>query len=100
MHLSKTSHGIPRVGGAVLCCVPGCSPAGTPGQSSPSSAGRSGPGRPVDPGSDGRCGSSGGPSAAAVSLAVTGHKHTFLVFLTATVRRFEPTSRFTQREWS
>lgn len=50
--------------------APGCSPAGTPGQSSQSSAGQSGPERLAVLGSDGRCGSSGHPSAAAVSLAV------------------------------
>ena len=56
----------------VYVCVgaPGCSPAGIPGQSFQSSAGQSGPERPAAPGSDGRCGSSGRPSAAAVSLAV------------------------------
>lgn len=53
-------------------CVaaPGCSPTGIPGQSFQSSAGQSGPERPAAPGSGGRCGSSGHPSAAAVSLAV------------------------------
>lgn len=50
--------------------APGCSLAGIPGQSSPSSAGQSDPGRPAVPGSGGRCGSSGRPSAVAVSLAV------------------------------
>ncbi len=56
----------------VYVCVaaPGCSPAGIPGQSSQFLAGQSGPERPAAPGSDGRCGSSGHPSAAAVSLAV------------------------------
>lgn len=50
--------------------APGCSPAGIPGQSFQSSAGQSGPERPAAPASGGRCGSSGHPSAAAVSLAV------------------------------
>lgn len=49
--------------------APGCSPAGIPDRSSQSSAGQSGPELPAAPGSDGRCGSSGHPSAAAVSLA-------------------------------
>lgn len=53
-------------------CVeaPGCSPADIPGQFSPFSAGQSGPERPADPESDGRCGSSEHPSAAEVSLAM------------------------------
>lgn len=60
------------VGIYVYVCVaaPGYSPAGTPGQSFQSSAGQSGRERLAAPGSDGRCGSSGHPSAAAVSLAV------------------------------
>lgn len=53
----------------VQLAAPGCSPAGTPGRFFRSSAGRSGPGRPAAPGSDGRCGSSEHPSAAAASLA-------------------------------
>lgn len=53
-------------------CVaaPGHSPAGIPGRSSQFSAGQSGPWRPAAPGSGGRCGSFGHPSAAAASLAV------------------------------
>lgn len=54
----------------VCVAAPGCSPAGIPGQSSRSLAGQSGPEHPAAPGSDGRCGSSVHPSAAAVSLAV------------------------------
>lgn len=54
----------------VCVAAPGCSPAGIPGQSSRFSAGQFGPERPAAPGSDGRCGSSGHPSAAGVSLAV------------------------------
>lgn len=54
----------------VQVAAPGCSPAGIPGQSSQFSAGQSDPERPAVPGSGGRCGSSGRPSAVAVSLAV------------------------------
>lgn len=55
---------------AVEYFLPECSPAGTPGPSSRSSACRSGPERPAGPGSAGRCGSFGGPFAAAASPAV------------------------------
>ena len=52
--------------------VPGCSPAGTPGQSSQSSAGQSGPQHPAAPGLAGRCGSSEHLTAAAGFLAEGG----------------------------
>lgn len=55
---------------SVYVAAPGCSPAGIPGQSSPSSAGQFGPTHPATPGSNGRCEPSGHPSAAGVSPAV------------------------------
>lgn len=54
----------------VLHWAPVYSPAGIPDRSSQSWACQFGPGHPGDLGSNGKCGSSGGPSAAGVSLAV------------------------------
>ncbi len=62
----------------VLHCEPVYSPAGTPDQSSQSWACRSGPGRPAGLGSDGICGFSGGPSAAAASPAAGTRAHRYL----------------------
>lgn len=61
--------------------LPVYSPVGTPGQSSQSSACQSDLEHPANPGSDGICGSFGGPSAVAASLAVGAPANRYIYFL-------------------